>query len=178
VLTGAEAPPSAASGFSPSTVRIRLDGFTLRDAPEIDAGRPVPVVEDAVQHLLTQAGSAVVHQWLKAPPDLPVDAPGLEEAREQVAQWRDRRWFDISVGRAMVRMRLVAWTPGHTLALFTSRTGGSLASVSHDTLVDYFRGGLIRPAESAPLLTRALRSVLKDLRRAAQVALDGAPDGA
>ena len=178
VLGGGEAPASGASGFSPSTIRIRLDGFTLRDAPEIDRAQPVQVVDEAVQHFLSQAGSGVVHQWLKAPLELTPEAPGLEEAREQVAQWRERRWFDINLGRAVVRMRFAGWTPGRALALFSSRTGGSLASLSHETLVEYVRGGLIRPAETAPLLTRALRSVLKDLRRAADAALGGSPDGA
>ena len=178
ILTGGETPAPTGGGFSPSTVRIRLDGFTLRAGPDVDPEQPPPVVEEAVQHLLAQAKSPVVHQWLKAPPKLAADAPGPEEARALVAHWRERRWFDISVGRALVRMRLVGWTPGRAIALFSSRTGGSLASLSHDTLVDYVRGGLIRPAETAPLLSRALRSVLKDLHRAVEVARDGTPDGA
>ena len=178
VLGGGDTPAPGAGGFSPSTVRIRLDGFTLREAPEIDRAQPVPVVDEAVQHFLSQAKSGVVHQWFKAPLELTAEAPGLEEAREQVAQWRERRWFDINLGRAVVRMRFAGWTPGRALALFSSRTGGSLASLSHDTLVEYVRGGLIRPAETAPLLTRALRSVLKDLRRAADAATGGSPDGA
>jgi hypothetical protein len=82
------------------------------------------------------------------------------------------------VGRALVRMRLVGWTPGRTLALFSSRTGGSLASLSHDTLVNYLRAGLVAPTETAPLLARVLRSVLKDLRRAVQAASAGSADGA
>ena len=128
--------------------------------------------------MLLQARSNISHQWLKSPPQFPAGAPAADEAREQVARWRDRRWFDIRVGRTLVRMRLVGWTPGRTLALFSSRTGGSLASVSHDTLVDYVRAGYIGPAEPAPLLSRALRSVLKDLRRAGEAARAGTPDGA
>jgi len=177
ILAGGEAPGPGAASFSPSTVRIRLDGFTLSATPEVDPEQPVPVIEEAVHHLLAQARSPVVHQWLKAAPHAAVDAPGPEEARAQIAHWRERRWFDISVGRTLVRMRFVGWTPGRSLALFSSRTGGSLASLSHDTLVDYVRAGLIRPAETAPLLSRALLSVLKDLRRAVQAARDGAPDG-
>jgi hypothetical protein len=37
---------------------------------------------------------------------------------------------------------------------------------------------MIAPTETAPLLSRALRSVLKDLRRAAQAASDGGSHGA
>ena len=177
VLTGGEAPAPAAGAFSASTVRIRLDGFALRDAAEAEPDLAVPVVDEAVQNLLTRARSPVVHQWLKTPPELAADAIGSDEAGRDVDQWRDRSWFDIRVGRALVRMRLIGWTPARTLALFSSRTGGSLASLSHDSLVQYLRGRLIAPTETAPLLSRALRSVLKDLQRAVQAA-DGNVNGA
>jgi len=178
VLTGGEPPAHAGGTYSASTVRIRLDGFALRDGAESDRESPPPVVEEAVQHLLARARSSVVHQWLKDEPEAVPGAVDVEEARRQVGQWRDRTWFDIRVGRALVRMRLLGWTPGRTFALFSSRTGGSLASLSHGTLVRYVRAGMIAPTETAPLLSRALRSVLKDLRRAAQAASDGGSHGA
>jgi hypothetical protein len=111
------------------------------------------------------------------PPRIPDGAPDADTARARVGQWRDRLWFDIRIGKTLVRMRLVAWTPARSLALFASRNGNSLASFSRDTLADFLRCGLIAPAEAAPLLTRALRSVLKDLGRTAQAAAANA-DGA
>jgi len=170
VLSGSEPAPGAAPAFSASTVRIRLDGFTLRDTPEPGAEQRVPVLEEAVQNQLARSQSTAVHQWYRKPLPIPAGAIDIDAARQQVGQWRDRMWFDIRIGRTLVRMRLVAWTPGRTLVLFSSRSGGSLASISHDSLVAYLRCGLIKPAEPAPLLTRALRSVLKDLRRTAQAA--------
>jgi hypothetical protein len=177
MLSGGE-PAAAAGAFSASTVRIRLDGFALREPPEIDPENPVPIAEEAVQAALARYPSNVVHQWFTTPPAVPADAIDIDAARGQLRHWRDRMWFDIRLGRTLVRMRLVLWTPGRTLALFTSRSGSSLASFSHETLLGYLRCRLAAPAESAPLLTRALRSVLKDLRRSAQAAAETNGNGA
>jgi hypothetical protein len=177
ILGGGDPAAPGTGAFSASTVRIRLDGFALREVPEIDPQAPVPVMDEAVQIQLARVPSKAVHQWFKMPPRIPDGAPDADTARARVGQWRDRLWFDIRIGKTLVRMRLVAWTPARSLALFASRNGNSLASFSRDTLADFLRCGLIAPAEAAPLLTRALRSVLKDLGRTAQAAAANA-DGA
>jgi hypothetical protein len=177
ILGGGDPAAPGTGAFSASTIRIRLDGFALREVPEIDPQSPLPVMDEAVQIQLARVPSKAVHQWFKAPPRIPDGAPDADTARAQVAQWRDRLWFDIRIGKTLVRMRLVAWTPARSLALFSSRNGNSLVSFSRDTLAGFLRCGLIAPAEGAPLLTRALRSVLKDLGRTAQAAAANA-DGA
>ena len=176
VITGAEAP--VLGTWSASTVRIRFDGFRLDDGAELDAG-PVPVLDETLPFLLQQRGSTVIHQWVRNPPELPADAIDADEAQYQVDGWRERMWFDMRLGRSLVRMRLAWWTPQRSLALFASRSGGSLVSLSRDSLVAYRQFGWITPSEALPLAARALRGVVGDLQRAARAAAAaGAATGA
>ena len=174
---GDDAPVPVLGGFSASTMRIRLDGLRLSEPVPGEHDSPVPVLEEAVHYLLQQRGGGVLHQWIKSPPPLPADAISRAEAAAQVALWRERAWFDLRLGGALVRMRLAWWAPSRSLALFASRSGASLVTFSQASLITYRRCGWIKPAEQALLLARAFRSVLSDLRRAAQAAA-GDADGA
>ncbi len=180
VITGAD--QAAAGSWSASTVRIRFDGFRLSEPADGDRGEgPVPILEEGVPHLLQQRGSPVIHQWLRNPPQLPPDAPDEPAAQCDVDGWRERTWFDMRLGRSLVRMRLAWWTPRRSLALFASRSGGSMISLSHAALVSYRRFGWITPTEALPLVSRAFRGVVGDLQRASRAAADSserAADGA
>ena len=178
VITGTEQPAPSPTAFSASTVRIRLDGLRLAEPAAAERDGPVPVLEEAVHHVLQQRGASVIHQWIKNAPAIPPGALSEFEASAQVAHWKERTWFDMRLGRTLVRMRLAWCTPSRSLALFASRSGSSLVSMSHASLITYRRCGWIAPAEPFALTARAFRSVLVDLQRAVEAAASGNGDGA
>jgi len=181
VLRGSDAPGApeatpAAPTFSVSTVRIRLDGFAMETLPRTARDQPLDIVDEAVRHVLRARGSGVSHQWAREG-DVPAFGTlGAEEAEAQIARWAGKTWFHVRIGGAMTRARLECLTARGAIALFSSRRADALYSISRASLVTYLRAAWIVPAEPVPLLARAFRTVLMDLRRSS-VAKAAADDG-
>lgn len=155
------------SGFSASTLRIRLDGFRLDDIPSTPRIRPFAVVEEAVHRCIDSLGGGVSHRRVQ-----PTDAEGGDvldaaQAEQAIARWKPGTWFDLKVGRAMP-VRLEGFSASRTLALFSTRSDPALISLSHASLELCVRRGWIAPREAVPLVARAFRKLLSDLKRSAQ----------
>ncbi len=174
VLKGAEVP--AGGVFSVSTVRIRLDGARIDEIARGVPERQCAVLEEAVAQYLAASKSGVAHQWAE-PPAKANARLGRDQAQESVDGWRAGSWFDLRVEHRDARVRLQAYSPAGTLALFRAADTGARYSLSRESLVNFLCGGRIAPVESMPLTARALRRVLKDLERSAQSEVNRA-DGA
>jgi len=163
-----EAQAHGMGNFSVSTARIRFDGFRIEALSPAPRDKPLHVLEEAVRHVLRARGCGVSHQWARSA-DVP-SFSGLDakQAEQEIARWREKSWFQLRVGRAMTRVRLEWFTPSQTLALFSSRRGDALYSLSRAGLVTYLRSSWIKPAEANPLLARAFQTVLSDLERASE----------
>ena len=171
-LKGGDA-PTAASTFSVSTVRIRLDGFRIQEVSGAPREGAIQAVDEAVHEVLEASGSGVSHQWIQGesvPTVGPLDSVAAEQ---QIALWREKSWFDLRVGGSMTRVRFEGMTPGRLLALFSAAAGGALYSLSRQSLITYLRGSWIEPAEPTLLVERAFRLVLGDLDRLSKAAADG-----
>jgi hypothetical protein len=173
LAAGESGPVPGGEGFSVSTVRIRLDGFRMQDLAGPPRLKPFAVVEEAVHHFLQAWGAGVMHRRVQTDKE-PAPEPAQSVPAEQLLeQWQPGTWFDLRVGRAAVRMRLEGFTPSRSLALFSSAPGAELYSLSHASLLVYVRNAWMRPVERLPLVARAFRTLLSDLRRSAQAAAEG-----
>jgi len=173
-LAAGEAPqPPAGETLSASMVRIRLDGLRVETLPAAPRLRPVAVLEEAVHHRLDASGAGVMHRRVQiegAPEPTALDAAAAEQLIER---WQPGTWFDLRIGRAAVRVRLEGLTATRSLALFSTSPGPELYSLSHASLMVYVRNAWMTPVEVVPLVARAFRTVLADLRRAAKAADGG-----
>ncbi len=166
---GAAAPAPAAHGsFSASTVRIRLDGFQVEALAAPLHERPFTVLEEAVQHTLKRQRSGVSHRWVRSAQAPRAGAPDPAQAEAAIARWRPGTWFDLRIGTDRARVCLDGFTASHSLALFCPAIGETRYSLSHASLVTYLRRGWIAPVEPAPLLARAFRRTLADLKRSVE----------
>jgi len=171
----AAAPPGAEAAavpgsFPASTVRIRLDGFRVEALAPAPRERPFAVLEEAVQHTLRRQRSGVSHRWVRSTQAPRPGAPDPAHAEAAIARWREGTWFDLRIGADRARVRLDSFTASRTLALFCPALGDTRYSLSHASLVTYLRRGWIAPVEPMPLLSRAFRRTLADLKRAAEAA--------
>jgi len=150
--------------FTPSTVRIKLDGFRIPTDASDFAREQIKVSDDAVRHALASSEADVTH--LSAPPDeaLSSEAMDQNEALQAIASWKRGLWFDLRVNDQPERVVLRWISPKKALYLFTTATGDRAHSLSPDTMVAYLQSGWLVAVESAPLFERLVDGVMLDLK--------------
>lgn len=162
------------SGFSVSTLRIRLDGFRLDDLPLTPRLRPFPVVEEAVHRCVESLGGGVSHRRVQPGTGSEEDVMDAARAEQTIARWRPGTWFDLKIGRSAMHVRLEGFSPSHSIALFSTRGDPALISLSYASLELCVRRGWIALREPVPLVARAFRKLLSDLQRSVQALGAGA----
>jgi hypothetical protein len=152
--------------FTPSTVRIKLDGFRIpTDTDTSDVPQEqIKVSDDLVRHALAANAAGVTH--LSAPPEQTMVAGGMDQhqALQAIAGWTRGLWFDLRVDDRFERVVLRWVSPKRALYLFTTAAGDRAHSLSPDTLVAYLQSGWLIPVEATPLFERLVDGVMLDLK--------------
>ena len=153
--------------FTPSTVRIKLDGFRIpSDTSDVPPDQ-IKVSDDAVRHALAASAAAVTH--LSAPPE-PSEGAAMDhhEAVQAIAGWTRGLWFDLKTEAGIERVVLRWVSPKKALYLFTTGAGDKAHSLSPDTLVAFLQSGWLVTVETTPLFDRAVDGVMFDLKHGAE----------
>jgi hypothetical protein len=161
--------------ITPSTVRIKLDGFRIPTDTSDVADDQIKVLDDAVRHALSANAAGVTH--LSAPPEeeMPVGVMDQQEAFSAIAGWRRGLWFDLRTSGGQMERVVLRWiSPKKALYLFATSTGERAHSLSPHTLVAYLQSGWLVAVESTPLFDRAVGAVMFDLKHGAGQASDAA----
>jgi hypothetical protein len=155
--------------FTPSTVRIKLDGFHIGTDTSDVAPEQVKVSDEAVRHALHASAAGVTH--LSAPPEQAEVALAMDqqEAMDRIAGWSRGLWFDLRMSDGRTERVVLRWiSPKKALYLFTNANGDRAHSLSPDTLVAYLQTGWLVAVEAAPLFDRLVDGVMLDLKRGPQ----------
>ena len=157
--------------FTPSTVRIKLDGFRIPTDTSDVKPEQVKVSDDLVRHALAASGAGVTH--LSAPPEAELsESMDQHQALDAIAGWRRGLWFELRTSDGRTERVVLRWiSPKKALYLFTTSAGDRAHSLSPDTLVAYLQSGWLVALESAPLFDRLVDGVMLDLKQ-------GMPTGA
>ncbi len=151
--------------FTPSTVRIKLDGFRIpTDASDVTPDQ-VKVSDDLVRHALAASAAGVTH--LSAPPEQAALAEAMDpqQALNAIASLRRGLWFDLRTSDGQAERVVLRWiSPKKALYLFTTAAGDRAHSLSPDTLVAYLQSGWLVAVEPAPLFDRLVDEVMLDLK--------------
>ena len=155
--------------FTPSTVRIKLDGFRIpTDTSDVPAEQ-VKVSDDVVRHALAANAAGVTH--LSPPPEQSA-APVVmdhQQAVNAIAGWSRGLWFDLRKNDGQVERVVLRWiSPKKALYLFTTSAGDRAHSLSPETLIAYLQSGWLVPVETTPLFDRAVDGVMFDLKHGAE----------
>jgi Protein of unknown function (DUF1631) len=156
--------------FTPSTVRIKLDGFRIPTDTSDVAAEQIKVSDDAVRHALSGSAAGVTH--LSAPPQQGGSAVAMDhhQAVSAISTWSRGLWFDLHTEGQTERVVLRWISPKKALYLFTTATGDRAHSLSPDTLIAYLQSGWLVAVESAPLFDRAVDGVMFDLKHGPETA--------
>ena len=153
--------------FTPSTVRIKLDGFRMPTDTSDVAPEQIKVSDDAVRHALAASAAAVTH--LSAPPEPSASAVmDHHHAVEVISRWTRGLWFDLQTDGRTERVVLRWISPKKALYLFTTAAGDKAHSLSPDTLIAYLQSGWLIAVETTPLFDRAVDGVMFDLKHGAE----------
>jgi hypothetical protein len=155
--------------FTPSTVRIKLDGFRIPTDTSDVAPEQVKVSDDAIRHTLAGSAARVTH--LSPPPELAEMSLGMDQqdALNKIAGFSRGLWFDLRASDGQTERVVLRWiSPKKALYLFTTAVGDRARSLSPDTLVAYLQSGWLVAVESAPLFDRLVDGVKQDLEHAAE----------
>jgi hypothetical protein len=154
--------------FTPSTVRIKLDGFRVPTEADDVPAEQVKVSDDAVRHALAANAAGVTH--LSPPPEQEVSQGAIDhdQAVRAIAGWSRGLWFDLRTNGHNERVVLRWISPKKALYLFTTAAGDRAHSLSPDTLVAYLQSGWLVAAESTPLFERLVDGVMSDLKHGAE----------
>jgi len=150
--------------FTPSTVRIKLDGFRMPTDTSDFAREQLKVSDDAVRHALAANEAGVTH--LSAPPEdaMSSEAMDQKQALQAISSWKRGLWFDLRVNDQTERVVLRWISPKKALYLFTTAAGDRAHSLSPDTMVAYLQSGWLVAVESTPLFERLVDGVMLDLK--------------
>jgi hypothetical protein len=152
--------------FTPSTVRIKLDGFKIPTETGDVPPDQIKVSDDVVRHALAASAAGVTH--LSAPPEQGAAAVmEHHQAVQAIAGWSRGLWFDMRTNGRAERVVLRWISPKKALYLFTTAAGDKAHSLSPDTLVAYLESGWLVPVEATPLFDRAVDGVMFDLKHGA-----------
>jgi hypothetical protein len=155
--------------FTPSTVRIKLDGFRIPTDTSDVTPEQVKVSDDLVRHALAANAAGVTH--LSAPPEETVlsEAMDQQQALDAIAGWKRGLWFDLRTSDGQTERVVLRWiSPKKALYLFTTSAGDRAHSLSPDTLVAYLQSGWLIAVEPAPLFDRLVDGVMLDLKHGTQ----------
>jgi hypothetical protein len=154
--------------LTPSTVRIKLDGFRIPTDTSDVAPDQIKVSDDLVRHALAANAAGVTH--LSAPPDAELaESIDQQQALDAIAAWRRGLWFDLRTSDGQIERVVLRWiSPKKALYLFTTSAGDRAHSLSPDTLVAYLQSGWLAAVESAPLFDRLVDGVMVDLKQGAE----------
>jgi hypothetical protein len=150
--------------FTPSTVRIKLDGFRIpTDTSDVTPDQ-VKVSDDLVRHALAASAAGVNH--LSAPPEAELaESMDQQQALNAIAGWRRGLWFDLRTSDGQIERVVLRWiSPKRALYLFTTSAGDRAHSLSPDTLVAYLQSRWLVAVESALLFDRLVDGVMVDLK--------------
>jgi len=159
--------------ITPSTVRIKLDGFRIPTDTSDVALDQIKVSDDVVRHALAVGAPGVTH--LSAPTEQdPLPATmDPQQALNAIAGFSRGLWFDLRANTGQMERVVLRWiSPKKALYLFTNAGGDRAHSLSPDTLVAYLQAGWLVAVESAPLFERAVDAVMFDLKHGAQPGTD------
>jgi hypothetical protein len=150
--------------LTPSTVRIKLDGFRIPTDTSDIAPEQVKVSDEAVRHALAASAAGVTH--LDAPPESSLAASTMDhgQAVQAIAGWTRGRWFDLRTAGQTERVVLRWISPKKALYLFTNSAGDRSHSLSPDNLIAYLQSGWLVAVEAAPLFDRAVDGVMMELK--------------
>ena len=150
--------------FTPSTVRIKLDGFRIPTDTSDVTPEQVKVSDDLVRHALAVNAVGVTH--LSPPPEAELsEAMDQRHALDSIAGWKRGLWFDLRTSSGQAERVVLRWiSPKKALYLFTNAAGDHAHSLSPDTLVAYLQSGWLVAVESAPLFDRLVDGVMLDLK--------------
>ncbi len=148
--------------FTPSTVRIKLDGFKIPTETGDVPPDQVKVSDDVVRHALAASAAGVTH--LSAPPEQRATVMDHQQAVQAIAGWTRGLWFDLQTNGRTERVVLRWISPKKALYLFTTAAGDKAHSLSPDTLVAYLESGWLVAVEATPLFDRAVDGVMFDLK--------------
>jgi hypothetical protein len=81
-----------------------------------------------------------------------------------IENWQRGSWFDLWTGQQTERVRLRWISPRRNFYLFTSAETGKAHSLAPLILRNYVRVGRIKTAEKAPLFTRVVDDLMRDLQ--------------
>lgn len=95
---------------------------------------------------------------------IPVDKLSDEEIDTMIENWQRGSWFDLWTGQQTERVRLRWVSPRRNFYLFTSAETGKAHSLAPLILRNYIRVGRIKTAEKAPLFTRVVDDLMRDLQ--------------
>ncbi|HEY4037537.1 MAG TPA: DUF1631 family protein [Burkholderiaceae bacterium] len=156
--------------FTPSTVRIKLDGFHIPTDTSDVTPEQLKVSDDVVRHALAASAAGVTH--LSAPPEAEVAmAMDQQEALNAIAGWSRGLWFDLRMSDGQTERVVLRWiSPKKALYLFTTAAGDRAHSLSPDTSVAYLQSGWLVAVEQAPLFDRLVGEVMMDLKHATEKA--------
>src|SRR6202007_986061 len=94
--------------FTPSTVRIKLDGFRIPTDTSDVTPEQVKVSDDAVRHALAASAADVTH--LSAPPEDEVAlAMDHQEALDAIAGFSRGLWFDLRTSSGETERVVLRW---------------------------------------------------------------------
>jgi len=95
---------------------------------------------------------------------IPVDKLSDEEMDTMIENWQRGSWFDLWTGQQTERVRLRWVSPRRNFYLFTSAETGKAHSLAPLIMRNYIRVGRIKTAEKAPLFTRVVDDLMRDLQ--------------
>jgi len=156
--------------LTPSTVRIKLDGFRIPTDTSDVAPEQIKISDEAVRHALASSAADVTH--LSAPPEQAVSSPAMDhqQAAQLIASWSRGLWFDLRTADQTERVVLRWVSPKRALYLFTTAAGDRAHSLSPDSLIAYLQSGWLVAVETERLFERAVDGVMFDLKHEAEKA--------
>jgi hypothetical protein len=157
--------------FEPSTMRIKLDSFSVAPASlSSESAQAVELTDELIREAFESDGVPI------SPLDPPtgVELPRFDshETSAQIRAWRRGDWFDLRMAGGVERVRLQWISPRRNLYVFAAGEGATARSLTRENLKAFVETGWLKPAEEARLFDRAVADVVGQLKRSAT----GAPD--
>jgi hypothetical protein len=153
-------------------------GALKKRIEEVEIVEPPPAAEEPEQLTITPdvvrsavaANHAEVNLLDEAPvvePEQMIPVEQLSDAQidSMIEAWQRGSWFDLWTGQQTERVRLRWISPRRNFYLFTSAETGKAHSLAPLVLRNYMRAGRIKTAEKAPLFTRVVDDLMRDLQK-------------
>jgi hypothetical protein len=152
-------------------------GVLKKRIEEVEIVEPPPAPEEPEQLTITadvvrsavaanHAEVNLLDEPLVVQPEemIPVEKLSDSEIDAMIESWQRGSWFDLWTGQQTERVRLRWISPRRNFYLFTSAETGKAHSLAPLILRNYVRVGRIKTAEKAPLFTRVVDDLMRDLQ--------------